>query len=89
MADDLDYSENNVGLAQVQGVRKNISLKLKGKGRGRGRPRGSKTKRGSSKKTTGAEDDTEEPASEVNQISPEKKCESVFTPSLCKISLDF
>lgn len=69
-ADDLDYSEGNVGLAQAQGVRKNISLKLKGKGRGRGR-RGGKVRRGSSKKVT--EDEAEEPAEEPDEISAEKK----------------
>ncbi|GIX95937.1 e3 ubiquitin-protein ligase Hakai [Caerostris darwini] len=55
--DDLEYSETNVGSAQAQGVRKNISLKLKGKGRGRGR-RGGKTRRASTKKTdTGVADE--------------------------------
>lgn len=71
-ADDLDYSESNVALSQAQGVRKNISLKLKGKGRGRGR-RGSKVRRGSTKKSA-ADDDVEEPTEQVDALATEKKC---------------
>ncbi|KAG8177556.1 hypothetical protein JTE90_015957 [Oedothorax gibbosus] len=74
--DDLEYSETNVGSAQTQGVRKNISLKLKPKGRVRGgRGRGAKGKRTSTKKATldVPDDDIEESTDPpVDKPSPEK-----------------
>lgn len=77
LADDLEYSETNVGSAQTQGVRKNISLKLKGKGRGRGRGRG-KGKRTSTKKAVpdAPDDEIEESTDQPvdDKPSPEKPC---------------
>lgn len=78
-ADDLEYSETNVGLAQAQGVRKNISLKLKGKGRGRGR-RGGKVRRGSTKKV--AEEEPEEPVEEANPVATEKQRKFIFSSEI-------
>nr|XP_015925921.1 E3 ubiquitin-protein ligase Hakai isoform X1 [Parasteatoda tepidariorum] len=68
-SDDLEYSDTNVGSAQTQGVRKNISLKLKGKGRGRGR-RGGKAKRTSTKKANDDNEENTDPPGE--KTSPDK-----------------
>ncbi|CAL1261912.1 unnamed protein product [Larinioides sclopetarius] len=72
--DDLEYSETNVGSAQAQGVRKNISLKLKGKGRGRGR-RGGKTRRTSTKKAVAGtpDEDVDETANATTEKSTSEK----------------